>query len=113
MAASGGSDLIRSLVSLSSISALESSTAWIKWNREIRDYLIMAGFGDLLTRQATSPPQDSLTVDAWTTKKELWTEKEERACAAIRNRLGYNARSAVENLTTVSTILAKIKSVRS
>ena len=41
----------------------------------IRDYLIMAGFGDLLTRHATSPLQGDLTVEAWNTKKDLWTEK--------------------------------------
>lgn len=69
----------------------------------------MAGFGDLLTRQATSSLQGDLTVEAWNTKKDLWTKKQERACAAIQNCLGYNTRSAIEDLTTVSTILAKVK----
>lgn len=109
MAASGGSDLIQTMVLLSSIPALESSTVWIKWNREIRDYLIMAGFRNLLTRQATSPLQGDLTVEAWNKKKDLRTEKQERAYAAICNRLGYNARSAIEDLITVSTIVAKVK----
>lgn len=84
MAASGGLDSIKSMVSFSSIPELKSSTVWIKWNREIRDYLMMAGFEDLLTRQATSPLQGELTIEAWNAKKDLWTEKQERACAAIR-----------------------------
>lgn len=82
---------------------------WIKSNREIRDYLTMNGYGDLFLRNAIEPVQGHLTVEAWTTKKESWTNKQERACAVIRNRLGYNGRQTVVDVTTVSTMMEKIK----
>lgn len=76
----------------------------------MKDYLTMTGFGDLLTRNALLPDKGTLTDEAWDLKKEIWTTKQERACAVIRNRLGYNARESIKSLTTVATILTKIES---
>lgn len=64
MADFGGSDFIKSIVLLSSILILESSMILINWNREIRDYLMIARFGDLLTCQSTSLLQGDLTIEA-------------------------------------------------
>ncbi len=76
-------------ISLSSISILESSTQWIKWNREIKDYLTIIGYGDMFIRNATEPTQGTHTAELWKAKKEAWFAKQERACAVINNRLGY------------------------
>ena len=43
------------------------------------------------------------------TQKKIFRQKQEREFADIYNCLGYNARSKVENLTTVSTIWANRK----
>lgn len=42
-------------ISLSGISILESSTHWIKWNREVKDYLTMTGYGDMFVQYETPP----------------------------------------------------------
>lgn len=68
----------------------------------------MTGYRDMFVRNATEPIQGTLTVELWETKKEAWLAKQERACAVINNRLGYNGREAVKNLSTVAEIIAKV-----
>ncbi len=68
----------------------------------------MNGYGNLFLRNAIEPVQVDLTNEAWTIKKESWTDKQERTCAVIRNRSGYNGRQIVADFTTVSTMIAKI-----
>lgn len=109
MASAGDDTGARPVISLSTLSVLESSSQWVKWCRDIKDYLTMTGFGDLLVRNALPPKQGTLTTELWKTKKESSTAKQERACAVIRNRLGYNARESVQTLSTVATILSKIE----
>ena len=69
----------------------------------------MTRFGDLLAQNASLPEQGTLSAETWEAKKESWTAKQERACAVIRNRLGYNACKSIKLLVTVATILSKIK----
>ena len=109
MASSNKESSARPMISLSTLSILESSSQWVKWSRDIKDYLTMTGFGDLLSRNALLPEQGTLSAETWEAKKESWTAKQERAFAVIRNRLGYNARESVKLLTTVATILNKIE----
>lgn len=71
-------------MSLSNIPILNNSEDWTRWNREMRDYLIFSGYADLLD----GPHAERTTLQP-------------RACAAIRNRCGYNAYTIVEDITTV------------
>jgi hypothetical protein len=85
---------------LTQINKLESPEQSIEWVREIKDHLAMAGYGDLLTRNkvqpslrttATNSNQETLNV-----LDEAWKSRQEKAVAAIKNRLGYNCRNMVE-----------------
>ena len=96
MASTSEDSSARPMISLSTLPILESSSQWVKWSRDIKDYLTMTGFGDLLARNASLPEQGTLSAETWEAKKESWTAKQERACAVIRNRLGYNARESVK-----------------
>ena len=99
-----------SLVSLSGIPILESTDQWIGWDREIQDYLAINGYSTLLKRN-TSPPTQKIeeAIDDFEDRMEVWEEKQARACAAIRNRLGYNGRELVKGLTRVHEILLQVK----
>ena len=63
----------------------------------------------MFIRNATEPTQGTPTAELWKAKKEAWFAKQERACAVINNRLGYNGREAVKDLTTVARIIAKVE----
>jgi len=84
--------------SLQNIAKLESTVGWIKFNREMRDYLTMNGFEDLLGRNKDMPNKGTLTEETYETKKDTWLDKQERACAVVRSRLGYNARKVFAKL---------------
>jgi hypothetical protein len=95
--------------SLQNIDKLESTTGWVKFNREMRDYLTMNGFGDLFGRNKAMPERGSLTVTAYDAKKENWFDKQERACAAVRSRLGYNAREEVKGATVLENLFTGLQ----
>src|SRR5438045_3577222 len=64
----------------------------------MKDYLVMNGFGDLLGRNKDRPlDQGTLSPKEFEAKQEAWLDKQERACAAVRSRLGYNAREEVKD----------------
>ena len=109
MASTSEDSSARPMISLFTLLILESSSQWVKWSRDIKDYLTMTGFGDLLTRNASLSKQSTLSAETWEAKKEFWTAKQERTCAVIRNRLGYNVRKSVKLLATIATILNKIE----
>lgn len=71
-------------MSLSNIPILNTSEDWTRWNREMRDYLIFSGYAELLD----GPNAEKTTMQP-------------RACAAIRNRCGYNAYTIAEDMITV------------
>lgn len=79
-------------MSLSSISILNTSDDWTRWNREIRDYLIFSGYSTLL--EAENADQ---------------TAMQSRARAAIRNRCGYNAYTTIEETSTVFEMFKLLK----
>jgi hypothetical protein len=92
--------------SLQNIAKLESSAGWTKFNREIRDFLTMNGFGDLLGRNKAMPEeQGTHRSNTFEQKKEAWLDKQERACAAARSRLGYNAREEVKDKAVLDQLL--------
>ena len=74
-------------MSLSNIPILNTSDDWTRWNREIRDYLIFSGYSTLL--EAENADQSAM---------------QSRACAAVRNRCGYNAYTLVEDTKTAFSI---------
>ncbi|SLM33941.1 Ribonuclease H-like domain [Lasallia pustulata] len=98
------------LVSLSAIPVLLSTRKFIQWDRKIRDYLSIKGFSTLLRRQinpSTQRPNEEQS--AFDQRTEEWEEKQERAYAAVKSRLGYNGRELVKNKTQALDILVEIK----
>jgi gag-polypeptide of LTR copia-type len=95
--------------SLQNIAKLESSIGWTKFNREIRDYLTMNGFGDLLGRNKDAPAQGTLTPEAYATKQESWLDKQERAIAIVHSRCGYNARDEIKGKTVLNDVLLALQ----
>ncbi|GKU08162.1 unnamed protein product, partial [Fusarium langsethiae] len=85
---------------LTSINKLESPEYAIEWVREIKDHLAMAGYGDLLTRNKVQPSLrvgvTNLDQETLSVQDEIWKSRQEKAVAAIKNRLGYNCRNMVE-----------------
>jgi hypothetical protein len=94
---------------LQNIAKLESSIGWTKFNREIRDYLTMNGFGDLLGRNKAAPVQGTLTADAHATKEESWLDKQERAIAIVHSRCGYNARDEIKGKTVLNDVFLTLQ----
>jgi hypothetical protein len=94
---------------LDKIRKLESTTGWIEFNKQIRLYLSMNGYGDLLKRNAKRPEQGTLSEAAYETKLDTWLDKQERACSIIRSRLGYNATREVKEIENADEILTKLQ----
>ncbi|KAI8395922.1 hypothetical protein FOFC_21452 [Fusarium oxysporum] len=87
------------LGNLASIPKLESTAEWINWDREMKDHLTVSGYGDLFKRNKEKPTgAGAETIE----KIDNWLSKQERACGAVLNRLGYNAREQVKNKETVT-----------
>ncbi|RYC80904.1 hypothetical protein BFJ63_vAg16199 [Fusarium oxysporum f. sp. narcissi] len=94
------------LGSLANIPKLESTAGWINWSREMKDHLTMSGYGDLFKRNKDKPTGTSAaTVE----KIDNWLSKQERACGAVLNRLGYNAREQVKDEETVTEMFSELE----
>lgn len=94
------------LGNLANIPKLESTAGWINWSREMKDHLTMSGYGDLFKRNKDKPTGTSAaTVE----KIDNWLSKQERACGAVLNRLGYNAREQVKDKETVSEMFGELE----
>jgi len=92
------------------IDKLEAPSGFTKWDRDIRDYLGMYGYQSLLTRNKESPIlTPGADPAAHAQKLEVWEDKQERACAIIRSRCGFNAREEIKDQSTVDNALAKLK----
>jgi hypothetical protein len=89
-------DSLAPLNNLGNIPKLEETSQWIAWRREMMDLLDMCVFEDLLTRNAQPPAQGNDLE----TRIEAWRSGQDRACGAIQNRLGYNARDFVRGIPT-------------
>ena len=53
---------------LDKIKKLESTIGWIEFNKQIRLYLSMNGYGDLFKRNAKKPEQGALSEATYKTK---------------------------------------------
>ncbi|KAM6514095.1 hypothetical protein FALCPG4_18898 [Fusarium falciforme] len=85
----------------SAIPKLEQTSQWLTWKREMLDLLDMCGYGDLLTRNS-QPPTEGNDL---TTQIEVWRSRQDRACGAIRSRLGYNARVFTTGIPTAQGMI--------
>lgn len=102
------SESTKNLTTISTVvPKLESSDEWISWRRGVKDYLQIIQFGDVLTD--SEPEQGSLTSQQWEDKKAKWQLKQEMCSAAIKTRLGLNARNLVEDLSNTSKILQTLE----
>ncbi|KAI8397508.1 hypothetical protein FOFC_20780 [Fusarium oxysporum] len=94
------------LGNLASIPKLESTAEWINWDREMKDHLTVSGYGDLFKRNKEKPTgAGAETIE----KIDNWLSKQERACGAVLNRLGYNAREQVKNKETVTEMFSELE----
>ncbi|KAF6517721.1 hypothetical protein HZS61_003282 [Fusarium oxysporum f. sp. conglutinans] len=83
------------------IPKLEQTSQWLTWKREMLDLLDMCGYGDLLTRNAQPPTEGNDLA----TQIEAWRSRQDRACGAIRSRLGYNARVFTTGISTAQGMI--------
>ncbi|RKK06432.1 hypothetical protein BFJ65_g18629 [Fusarium oxysporum f. sp. cepae] len=94
------------LGNLASIPKLESTAEWINWDREMKDHLTVSGYGDLFKRNKEKPTgAGAETIE----KIDNWLSKQERACGAVLNRLGYNAREQAKNKETVTEMFSELE----
>jgi Zn ribbon nucleic-acid-binding protein len=99
-------------ISLSTIPLLESSDGWISWDQEIRDYLNMCGFGEILGKNKDQPSAIEGQATTNSAKIEAWEEKQVRAVAAIQNRCGYNARKIAEEVKEPVTAHKTLETIK-
>ena len=85
---------------LATVSILNSRFEWIEWDRAIRKQLKIASYGDLLKDR----PSNS-------TKANIWEEKQERACAAVKTRLSSSIVRSVEKIENIDKLLENIKTL--
>ncbi|RYC80069.1 hypothetical protein BFJ63_vAg17046 [Fusarium oxysporum f. sp. narcissi] len=83
------------------IPKLEQTSQWLTWKREMLDLLDMCGYGDLLTRNSQPPTEGNDLA----TQIEAWRSRQDRACGAIRSRLGYNARVFTTGISTAQGMI--------
>jgi hypothetical protein len=88
---------------LATVSILNSRFEWIDWDKTIRKQLKIAGYGDLLSRQKDRPSNS--------TKANIWEEKQERACAAVKTRLSPSIERSVEKIENLDRLLEKVKTL--
>ncbi|KAI8402292.1 hypothetical protein FOFC_17599 [Fusarium oxysporum] len=87
------------------IPKLEQTSQWLTWKREMLDLLDMCGYGDLLTRNIQPPTEGNDLA----TQIEAWRSRQDRACGAIRSRLGYNARVFTMGILTAQGMMSHLE----
>ena len=60
---------------LDKIKKLESTIGWIEFNKQMRLYLLMNGYGDLLKQNVKRPEQGALLEATYKTKLDTWLNK--------------------------------------
>ena len=95
---------------LAAIKLLETKSGWQRWNEDIHNALLFAGFNDVLNRQPTRPErrQDE-SNSRYLERTEAWEDKQARALAAARDRCGHNAKNAMKDSETIVDALAAIR----
>lgn len=87
--------------SLSKIAVLKSPSDYIKWEREITDYLTINGYYNIRGRNKSPPTAVGADDATLPTRLELWYIRQERAVGIVRNRCGTNARAEIDILPLV------------
>lgn len=90
---------------LQSIAKLEDAEGWPLWKREMRDYLIYVDLYQYI-EDPDLPAHPIPTAAARLAHKR----GHNKACTAMRTRLGYNGYSLVENATNASEAWTRIES---
>ncbi|KAI1002138.1 hypothetical protein K3495_g6061 [Podosphaera aphanis] len=81
---------------LTTIKQLETKSGWQRWNEDINNALLFAGFNDVLNRQPDKPTRREAESSAkYSERVEAWEDKQARALAAARDRCGHNAKNAM------------------
>jgi hypothetical protein len=85
---------------MATVPMLTSRFSWIAWDRS-------TGSGSRWPARATCSfaKQRSSTMR----RRQLWEEKEERACAAVKSRLARGIERSVEEVEILHTLLEEIK----
>lgn len=95
---------------LATIKPLETKSGWQRWNEDINNALLFAGFNDVLNRQPDKPTRREAESSAkYSERVEAWEDKQARALAAARDRCGHNAKNAMKDCETIVDALAAIK----
>ncbi|KAJ6201941.1 hypothetical protein J3E72DRAFT_146218, partial [Bipolaris maydis] len=95
-----------------SITPLEGPNDWIRWERQITEFLGFSGYGRYLAGGADADgprvyaeeaPKDRLA------RQELWEQNQDKALWAIKSRCGTNAKATVEKETSVAAAFSKLR----
>ncbi|KAI1181533.1 hypothetical protein F5B17DRAFT_436675, partial [Nemania serpens] len=89
------------------VAKMESSKDYIRFRKEMADYLATQGYGRLLPgeSQASAPIlREGEVADTFEDRQDRWEEKQVKARAAILSRLGTIVRSRVDNRATYGTV---------
>jgi Reverse transcriptase (RNA-dependent DNA polymerase)/gag-polypeptide of LTR copia-type len=79
---------------------------WSIFNRRAREFLILAGYDDLLEDDDGVPEQErNETAASWSRRSKAYKSKVLRACTAIRSRCGTNAHALVEDCMTLNQVM--------
>ena len=79
---------------------------WSIFNRRAREFLILAGYDDLLEDDDGAPEQErNETAASWSRRSKAYRSKVLRACTAIRSRCGTNAYALVKDCMTLNQVM--------
>jgi hypothetical protein len=83
---------------MSGVIILESPNDWIKWKRQTLNALQRAGYRSLLDRQKDPPEQGDRTVIDHEDRLEAWEDKQDKACGALKTKLGVDPQALLEDI---------------
>jgi hypothetical protein len=87
------------------VPVLQAPADWPEWERKISNWLSMNGYADLLSRSKERPPQGTLSELDYRIVTETWLSRQERACAIIKNRCGWNADAELKRSDIADALL--------
>lgn len=94
---------------LNKVPLLESHN-WQVFNRRAREYLILAGYDDLLeTNNGVPEPEEGESDTSFGKRSRQHKSRMMRACTAIRSRCGTNAYANVENEMILNVLLKTLE----
>lgn len=98
------------IITLHQVKKLEEQEDWPEWSKQMRNYLIMNGFNNILVKQTNKPTQRmEETTSTYETRVEAWEDRQARALAAIRDRCGYNAEAIVNECETAQRAFEELR----